>query len=203
MSTSSCTLAEISYNLAAKLFPSVPSESEQASSLYVSAIDVAQRDYLRFLNRSMNSGHFSATHLISRRSFVVGKDSAEEDSSEWFVDEENAKVAHRLIAESLPAELSSFEELATYISEPERRLRRLLILCGGTCKKAGSKWRFTKIAELVAKESAEGRGRCSEKTIREDLIRAASQREESIRNGEKTSPFAQPKRRVAGPFSGL
>jgi hypothetical protein len=75
MTNDGLTLFDISTDVAAKMFSDVPA-SKAGPSIYVSAIDVAQRDYLRFLNRCLNKGDFSATLLISGRNFVVGNDNA-------------------------------------------------------------------------------------------------------------------------------
>lgn len=56
--------------------------------------------------------------------------------------------------------------------DPERRLVLLRALGGGE-KYARGEWRFTGMAALVAKEKADGRKRCDEKTIRADLKEAA------------------------------
>ena len=197
------TLAEISYAVAARMFPDVPTPEETSSSLFVSQVDSAQRDYLMFLNRSMNDGRFSATHVISRRAFTVGIDTAVDDSSEWCVDPPNAQIAHRLLAESFLLDQSIFEDLSEQNSEPMRRLRRLIADCSGTYRKDGSHWRFTKIAELMQLELSEKRKRCSEKTIRTDLVQAAEFVEAQRRSGVKLPGLAQPKRAPASHFSGL
>lgn len=197
------TLAEISYFVAAKMFPLSPTSEETSSSLFVSQVDIAQKDYLKFLNRSLNQGQFSATHLISRRTFTMGIDAAEDDSSEWFVDPPNASVACRLLGEAFPVGQSIFTELCDHHLEPLRRLRRLVTECGGTYKKVGSKWRFTRFEDLKKRELAEGRKRCSDKTIRADLVEAAESSEAQKRTGSMVPGLAQPKRALATPFAGL
>ena len=67
--------------------------------------------------------------------------------------------------------------------DPERRLARLREL-GGTAKYAHHEWKFTGMSCLVNSEKADGRKRCSEKTIRADLIQAAQ-----AERDEKTAGF--------------
>ena len=58
-------------------------------------------------------------------------------------------------------------------SEPQRRLASLVRL-GGTSKWRQSRWQFTGISKLVAAEKSDARPRSDEKTIRRDLVEAAT-----------------------------
>lgn len=66
--------------------------------------------------------------------------------------------------------------------EPERRLHRLKEL-GGTVRNRQGKWKLTGMVKLLTAEKAENRDRCSEKTIRGDLIEAAKSELEEKRAG--------------------
>jgi hypothetical protein len=202
MAREGVTLAEISYEVAATVFSSDEVSNDVATSRFVSAIDLAQADYLQLLNRWLNDGEFKATHVGSGRPFEPGRDFAEHDSSLWFVDAENASLAFNMLYEKLALHHPSLNTISTYLSEPMRRLRRLLSECGGTYRKSGSFWRFTKIAELVKAEVKEGRKRSSEKTVRADLEKAARHLEGRDQAGQ-ASLFHAANRPTVNAFSGM
>jgi hypothetical protein len=68
------------------------------------------------------------------------------------------------------------------MSDPMRRLALLRTL-GGTAKYSKSEWTFTGIKALVVAEKADGRMRCTEKTIRADLKKAAQAERDATRAG--------------------
>jgi len=72
--------------------------------------------------------------------------------------------------------------VADGIPEPQRRIALLRTL-GGTAKYKNSEWAFTGITRLVAKEKADGRKRCTEKTVRVDLKEAAQAERAANRAG--------------------
>lgn len=69
--------------------------------------------------------------------------------------------------------------------DPERRLELLRSL-GGTAKYVRCEWKFTGIAALVEHETAAGRKRSTEKTIRADLKEAAQNERDANRAGFST-----------------
>ena len=84
-----------------------------------------------------------------------------------------------VVAVPVPAVVASTDK-----SDPQRRLDALTAL-GGSIKQWKGDWAITGIGKLVAKEKADGRKRCSEKTIRRDLKEAA---EAQKREGQKPPP---------------
>lgn len=84
---------------------------------------------------------------------------------------------------SMPAkQATTTETVADGIPEPQRRIALLRTL-GGTAKYKNSEWAFTGITRLVAKEKADGRKRCTEKTVRVDLKEAAQAERAANRAG--------------------
>ena len=69
--------------------------------------------------------------------------------------------------------------------DAERRLAQLRAL-GGTVKCVNYEWKFTGTADLVKREKEDGRKRCSEKTIRADLMKAAQAEQEAKSAGFQT-----------------
>jgi hypothetical protein len=69
--------------------------------------------------------------------------------------------------------------------DAERRLARLREL-GGNAQKRRGEWKFTGMSMLVESERAENRKRRSEKTMRADLIQAATSADEEQRAGFAT-----------------
>jgi hypothetical protein len=176
------TLAEISYDVAAKKFPSTHPFHAMNGSMQISPIELAQQDYLAHLNRLLNNGQIDAVHVVNGRRFVHGVDIAADDDSRWLVDDENCEVAYSLLLSVLPAGVPISSAVNSNLVEPARRLLRLQELGGKAICRRG-RWRFTGIDALIAIETAEGRGRCSDKTIRKDLIEAAEELEQHRRAG--------------------
>lgn len=94
------------------------------------------------------------------------------------------------LAERLQACLAGQAGHAAGESDPVRRLRRLREM-GGTAEKGRthSGWKFKKLGELVAVEAQEKRGRSTDKTIRDDLIKAIKAEEALKREGQRASPL--------------
>ena len=68
------------------------------------------------------------------------------------------------------------------IGDQSRRLRLLREL-GGDVKWMGGEWSITGLSELIKREKADARARTSDKTVREDLKKAAQEEREQRRGG--------------------
>ena len=88
------------------------------------------------------------------------------------------------LADGLEAKKKGQVSFSSAVPDPQRRLDNLRKLGGSaTYDRKNSRWKFTRISELIASEAAEGRARSSDKTVRADLVKAGNAEREAKSEG--------------------
>lgn len=161
-------------------------------------VEQTQREFLWHLHRDIRAGRICIikdAHKLERNCAIDGDKHSDahdllsvKEITRWL---ESQNAPYKFTTENFsdaptsspatPAPVGALD----HTSDTERRLA-LLRKLGGHAKYMRNEWKFTGIVALVAREKADGRKRCDEKTIRADLKEAAQAERDSKNAGFAT-----------------